>query len=171
MKKTGLKLTDIKNNHYSTATRCTILMGSSVLGDYLGLIHEFFHIVEANYRSEHKLIQHVFREPYKKMWPDWYNGEGELFYYDFVFKNLIAKTGFERLDFKKNQDTTPAESVKILTESIKGVEASHLREIAAYKNQGSIFFRDKLYDKAMEHQSSFILSPDSLINNLICLWY
>ncbi|OHD53822.1 MAG: hypothetical protein A2Y33_16705 [Spirochaetes bacterium GWF1_51_8] len=63
-------------------------------------MHEFFHEVEYSYGKYYKFIAHVYSEEYKKYWPKWYNGQGEMFYQKHILEEMIGNYGIEPLIVK-----------------------------------------------------------------------
>jgi len=81
------------------------------------LVHEFFHAVEYAYnpprtsRETPVLISHVFQDSYRKLWPSWYHGEGELIYYREAYRRLIMPRGFQPIQYSGITDPTTMEQI------------------------------------------------------------
>jgi hypothetical protein len=71
------------------------------------LIHEFFHFVESIYDVK---PFHVMWAHYKTVWPSWYKGEGEWYYYSKIFKRVVLPKGISNLFLRKEKDTTSLEN-------------------------------------------------------------
>lgn len=99
------RLTFIPGEAYGEL-RGGIYLGSEPIVQHEGLMHEFFHNVEAAFDPVYKLIRHVFRPGYESYWPEWYSGEEELLYYKLAFNKVILPMGIERLHFRKETDET-----------------------------------------------------------------
>jgi tetratricopeptide (TPR) repeat protein len=59
--------------------------------------HEFFHTVEYFYGDKYQFVQHGYKEEYRKSWPSWYHGEGELYYYYSYLREITGKYGIAPL--------------------------------------------------------------------------
>lgn len=68
------------------------------------LVHEFFHTVEGSFRFVYKTPVHIYRPRFRRWWPAWYRGEGELQYYDGVFQRYFNPAGFRVLNFSSRRD-------------------------------------------------------------------
>ncbi|OHD56337.1 MAG: hypothetical protein A2Y33_12075 [Spirochaetes bacterium GWF1_51_8] len=99
----------IKNGAY----RGAFVMTDLAFSQPWTTIHEFFHNIENIYREPVKakfdLVIHLYKDVFKKYWPSWYKGQGELFYYEYVFRNFLKTHDkeFQLLHLKETPDTTP----------------------------------------------------------------
>lgn len=71
-------------------------------------LHEFFHNVEAQYSDSYGFIQHVYKPSFRRHWPSWYKGEGELTYYRRAFQEVINPKGYEPLAFTRKKRSIAA---------------------------------------------------------------
>jgi len=61
------------------------------------VIHELFHVFEHTFRIR---PAHLFNKSKESQWPDWYQGEGQLFYYQQQFINKILTKNLKKLLFR-----------------------------------------------------------------------
>lgn len=132
-----------------------IMMGSSVMTSHRGLLHEFFHNVEGAYREDYNFIAHTYKESYKKIWPKWYKGEGELFYYKYAFENIVSKDNFALLRFRDITNDTGDTEFFTKNEYFKKHSIEDLKKADKYKNQAWDYYKENKYDKSLD---AFLLS-------------
>ena len=146
-----------------------IMMGSGIMSSHRALLHEFFHNVESAYRENYNFIAHTYKEPYKKIWPKWYRGEGELFYYKYAFDNIISKDNFALLRFRDIVDDTDKSVFLTKNEYFIKHTIDDLKKADRYKNQAWDYYKENKFDKSLE---SFLLSYefykyDERVNEMI----
>jgi len=97
------------------------------------LVHEFFHAVEGAYYKSHSFPMHVFRKKFRRYWPSWYRGEGELVFYERFFRRIVLKDGARRLRFRRKKDYTSRHRFKKALKSFRR-NSSYLKKITPSGN-------------------------------------
>ncbi|HCL58088.1 MAG TPA: hypothetical protein DHW82_13930 [Spirochaetia bacterium] len=121
------------------------------------LVHEFFHNVEGAFEG---LTTHVFRPAYKKIWPSWYHGEGELKYYNLAFQNIIRKQKIENLNFKKESDLTPYEYLEKSKELSQNYPEEKLKKAYSFFQDAWTAYRESRYQEALTlFEKTYSLAP------------
>ncbi len=54
----------------------------------------------------------LLEKPFEELWPDWYRGQGELFYYQKAFEKIIIPDGLHKLHFKTDRETTTLDELE-----------------------------------------------------------
>lgn len=131
--------------------RGMISTGSELMFTYKTIIHEFFHIVEGLYNKDYKLISHVYLDVNKNYWPSWYNGEGELIYYKYIFENVISKDNYKKLHIRDTIDNSDEKLFDKKREIFNKYKIEDLKKADEFKNQAWNYNSEKNDDKALEY--------------------
>ncbi|OHD56338.1 MAG: hypothetical protein A2Y33_12080 [Spirochaetes bacterium GWF1_51_8] len=128
------------------------------------MIHEFFHNVEATYRTflgdKYAFTPHMFRDTFKNYWPSWYHGEGELTYYKLVFDRFVLPTGCDKMHYKQVEDVTSTGQIEKYWKFYKSASLSDLKIAYQYKNSAIDKYHKGEKDAAFElYQKSYKLFP------------
>jgi tetratricopeptide (TPR) repeat protein len=148
----------------SGAYRGGFVMTDEAVSQPWTMIHEFFHNIESIYREPVKakvdLSIHIYKDSFKKYWPAWYKGQGELFYYNYIFKNYLKDKGYQLLHLKETLDTTPLEKYEQYWGYFKKSNFPVMWEAFSLKTKGIGLYVSGDIQKARQFlEKSFLLFP------------
>ncbi len=129
--------------------RGAIMMGSTIMQSYMGLIHEFFHNIEGAYYEIHPFVSHIYRDSYRSLWPGWYKGEGELYYYEQVFNRIILPAGIDRLKFRQTTDEIQPETFNHQSEELRNFSLNQLELYSSKKTEAFVNYNNRDYNNAL----------------------
>lgn len=115
-------------------------------------MHEFFHNIENRYRMTEKnpypFVAHAYKPGFKKYWPAWYKGEGELSYYKQSFKKVLNARGFEPLIMAKKTKLT-SNQINTVNKLYKKYTLENIRKAARLEKQGNDVYNAKRPGRAL----------------------
>lgn len=138
-------------------------------------MHEFFHIIENQYRNfnnnKYHFTAHTFKSNFNHIWPSWYNGQGEIFYYKSAFKNIITSLGFDPFKINSYENVISFSQFISAKSIFMKYDIKQIRQAYSLKLKGDNLFSSQnknvaynYYQKAYNIYPYFIFMNDRLRN-------
>lgn len=129
-------------------------------------MHEFFHNIQGFYAQNaknHTLISHVYKKPYRRLWPSWYHGEGELTYYYLAFQNIINPTGMKKFNTRNQKKSLNKNDIKQAKKIISKYSIKQRKKAWEIKKKGDAFYLNLEPSEKMKsisyYEKSFEIFP------------
>jgi len=144
--------------------RGKINMASTTMGGNSArtLVHEFFHNIEGAYRKWNKFPAHVYQKAFRRYWPVWYQGQGELQYYKKFFEKIVFPNNINRLYFRDKKEKLTQKEYQQKRNQFSNYSIKNLKKAKKLYQKGwKLFWKTKQYNQAIAvFKKSLTLFPD-----------